>query len=216
MNGGGPTIHLDVSVPNFSAGSHDLPADAGSRQAAPDAQDQERFRQALESAKADASPEPPAGAPGLAVRVMPPARPLDPAQERLRQELGRHIGQMVERLRVGQGRSGGARVQMALASDILPGVSVAIERIEGRLEVEFTCSHEDSRRTLVDALEQVSQALAQRLREPVRVVVQTDDEEDRCRVERLAAAEVGGEEAAGEAGEGRRAPGKAGADDAAA
>lgn len=186
MNGGGRSIHLDVSVPNFSAGSQDLPADPGSRQAAPDSRDQERFRQALEPAKAPEPQEAPAGAQGLAQRILAPLAPVDPARERMRQELGRRIGQMVERLMVGQGRSGGARVQMELAADILPGVSVAIERIEGRLEVEFTCSNEDSRRCLADALSQVAQELAQRLREPVQAAVQTDDEEDRCRLERLA------------------------------
>lgn len=191
----GRAIHLDVSVPDFKAGSGagDLPAGAGSRQAAPDRGDQERFRQALagEPAAADdaAGPAAPGQTP-LVPGAFPPAAPVDAAQDRRRQALGRQIGEMVERLMVGQGRSGGARVQMDLAPEVLPGVSLAIERIEGRLDVEFTCSQEESRRCLVDALAQVADELALRLRQPVRVVVQTDDEEDRCAVERLSAPPV--------------------------
>ncbi len=185
-------IHLDISLGRYGASSEETPADTGAHQPPPDEKSQERFRQALAkgpglgSGPADSGPPGPAAiAPGPLQQVLAPRPPQDP-QAQAHAALGRQIGQMVQQLLVGEGRSGGARVEMALADDILPGVTVAIERVEGRLEVEFTCSQEDSRRRLVVAIAETADELAQRLRESVLVVVQTDDEGDRCRVERLA------------------------------
>ncbi len=178
------SIHLDLSLPHLGAGGQDGLPGGNPRESSADPQAQERFRQALASPAPEAEAPVPAVAPGpLQGLVGASCLQADDVAER--RALARRLGEMVIRLMVGQGRSGGARVQMDLGDDVLPGVSVAIERIEGRLNVEFTCCNDDSRRRLAAAMGEMCDELSQRLRTMVLVAVQTDDEEDRCRQERI-------------------------------
>lgn len=99
--------------------------------------------------------------------------------------LAESLGYAVERLMVGEGRSGN-QVRMELKDELLPGVTVAIEAQEGRMQVDFFCRIERSRLLLNNALDAMAETLAQRLQRDVMMRVQTDDAEDRCLVERLA------------------------------
>ena len=99
--------------------------------------------------------------------------------------LAESLGYTVERLMVGEGRSG-SQVRMELKDDLLPGVTVAIEAQEGRMQVDFFCRIERSRLLLNNALDAMAETLAQRLQRDVMMRVQTDDAEDPCLVERLA------------------------------
>ncbi len=92
----------------------------------------------------------------------------------------------VQGLLVGDGRNGRLEGRLELKGEVLPGVSVSIAQVEGRLEVDFTCSVERSRLFLTQALPELARTLAERLQTAVLVRVQTDDEEDPCLVEELA------------------------------
>lgn len=179
---GDRAIRLDVSVPDLGArAGQGERSGGGSRQLPADAHDRQRFEQTLAGASQEEAPQ--------ADRPLP--SPLDllgghrpgAASAPLREpsapafDAGR-LGDALSRLMVGDGRSGGRQVRMALKEDVLPGVTVVIEEVEGRLQVDFTCSVEDSRLKLVQALPEQAPILARRLGRDVLLRVQTDDDED--------------------------------------
>ncbi|MFD0669020.1 hypothetical protein ACT80S_14965 [Ramlibacter sp. MAHUQ-53] len=168
------SIRLDVSVPRFGAGTPDT--GASGQQAQPDAGDSDRFAQAMAS--------PPPGPAPVAAGLPSPAsllgslKPAAGAADPLTSELASRVGEALSRLMVGEGRAGGKQVRMNLKDDLLPGVTVSIEEIEGRLQVDFLCRDETSRRRLVRAAPLQAPELARQLRRDVLLRVQADDEED--------------------------------------
>jgi len=101
-------------------------------------------------------------------------------------ELVNVINTGLQRLMVSDGSSGNRQVRMMLKEDILPGVSVVIHEVAGRLQVDYVCSQEASRLRLNDAAPEQAKVLAASLNREVLVTVQTDDEEDLCLLEALA------------------------------
>lgn len=180
------SIRLDVSVPDFGSrlNPQDRPDSGSLLKNSADPQAQQRFDEAMAAkpttAPLAASHTAPILAPSSlfgawnAFGATPPAVPTpSPFDAELGQDL-------LERLMVddGAGHSGGKQVRMELKSDVLPGVSIAIEEAEGRLQVRFICSVESSRLRLVAAAPLHAQTLAERLQRPVLLQVQTDDADD--------------------------------------
>lgn len=100
-----------------------------------------------------------------------------------RSALNQRLTTVVAGLYVGEGAHGGKQVRLDLKDEALPGVTVAIEEIAGRMQIDFTCSVETSRLRLNEAVPEVAPDLAGRLNREVLMRVQTDDEEDRCLLE---------------------------------
>lgn len=98
------------------------------------------------------------------------------------------MAEQVGRLLVSNGEDGKRAVRLDLKDDALPGVSIAIEENEGRLQVEFVCAAESSRRRLAQALPEMAATLAERLQRDVLMRVRTDDEDDPCLTEHLGTA----------------------------
>ena len=179
------SIRLDVSVPDF-ASRMDAEANPGNNTHLPkksaDPQSQQRFEEIL-----NAKPLP-AGA-----NNTPAMTPLSlfgswsnsasasapTAASTFEPALGEAL---LERLMVdeGNGQGGGKQVRMELKSDVLPGVTIAIQEAEGRLQVDFICRVESSRLRLNAAAPAQAQTLAERLQRPVLLRVQTDDVDDLC------------------------------------
>lgn len=171
------SIRLDVSVPDTGARAGE--GFAPGQQREPDAQDRQRFRQALAGAPA----QPPAEAPTqqapqalqpFALFGAPPPATSAPAPQ-----LPPAFDDMLTRLLVDD-QHGSRQVRMELSEDVLPGVTVAIQEAEGRLQVDFICRVEASRLKLNAAAPQHAPQLAERLGRDVLLRVQTDDEEDPC------------------------------------
>lgn len=184
-------IDLNVSVPDFRGQEFQT---GGQRQSAlpqPDAQAKSRFDEALagkNTSEAQAEVAERVSAPNpfsLFGSLQPPAG--SPAAGGLAPALSSRIGDGIERLMVDDGSNGNRQVRMALKDDLLPGVTVAIQELDGRLQVDFICSDESSRLRLNEAAPSQAQALAERLRREVLLRVQTDDPEDPCLTEALAA-----------------------------
>lgn len=93
------------------------------------------------------------------------------------------LSQMAQRLLVADGSTGRRAVQIQLADDSLPGVSVEIFEEGGHVVAQFTCTQESSRERLVRNAQWLADGLASRLAQGVSVRVQTDDPEDLCLVE---------------------------------
>ena len=96
-----------------------------------------------------------------------------------RSALNQRLTTVIAGLYVGEGAHGGKQVRLDLKEDALPGVTVAIEEVGGRMQIDFTCSVEASRLRLNDAVPEVAPQVAGRLERDVLMRVQTDDEEDR-------------------------------------
>ena len=172
-------VDLNLSVPDHRGQGSGLAGGAPQQQ--PDAQARQRFEQAL----AAPAPSAPTDAPSVpqpfalfgSIAASAPA--ADTA-------LGDRMAEGIERLMVGDGSSGNRQVRMELKDELLPGVSVVVQELEGRVQVDFICANEDSRQRLVAALEANARTLAERLNRPVLLRVQTDDEDDPCLREALA------------------------------
>jgi hypothetical protein len=174
-------IELGVAVPDFGSALHTGTGGSQQRQE-PEAGARERFEQALTSGTLPAGPAGAAAASPfslLAQRTAPATAAPDP-------HLSQGIGSAVERLMVSDGRSGNQQVRMELKDDLLPGVTVIVQELEGRLQVDFICSVEASRLRLNEAAPSQAHELAQRLRRDVLLRVQTDDEDDPCLLEAAA------------------------------
>lgn len=187
------SIRLDVSVPDFgsrmdaqtSPGSHgNLPKEAADPKA------QQRFNEALAAKSVATSPL--LGTAGS--QTTPPAltplslfgawrTPPDNVPSQTPPAVDPELSEaLLERLMVddGNGHGTGKQVRMELKGDVLPGVTIAIQELEGRLQVDFICSIESSRLRLNAAIPAQAQTLAERLQRPVLLRVQTDDDEDLC------------------------------------
>lgn len=170
-------IHLDVSVPGFAPSAGENGGRSGLGQGQADPQARQRFEEALakppEAATGDKEPalatQPFALFGSVPVRAVIEEQPPAPP-----------IGEMVERLMVDDGSHGGKQVRMELKDDLLPGVTVAIQELEGRLQVDFICSVESSRLRLEAAAPGQARQLAEKLQRAVLLRVQTDDEDDPC------------------------------------
>ena len=186
-------IDLHVSVPDF--GHHQFesgtPSGGGARQQQPDAQTRAHFESVLageinEGAKLqDGGAE--NGSPASMFSLLsglPMVKPSRP--ERMPEfELSAQIGNSIERLMVNDGEHGQRQVRMELKDDLLPGVTVVIQELEGRLQVDFVCSVESSRLRLNQAAPEQARTLAERLGRDVLLRIQTDDDEDPCLLETL-------------------------------
>lgn len=180
-------VHLDLSMPGFGAqgmptGGHE----SSDRRAAPDPSLQDRFAVALAGddaavAESPATPSMPSFGHGL-----PSIRRSSEASLLRQGELAESLGHAAERLMVDSDGRGNRQVRIELKEDLLSGVSVAIQELEGRLQVDFFCSVEDSRQRLNRALSRLADTLAHRLGRDVLMRVQTDDDEDPCLQEALA------------------------------
>lgn len=96
-----------------------------------------------------------------------------------RSALNQRLTTVIAGLYVGEGAHGGKQVRLDLKEDALPGVTVAIEEVGGRMQIDFTCSVEASRLRLNEAVPEVAPQVAGRLERDVLMRVQTDDDEDR-------------------------------------
>ena len=185
-------IHLDIGLPPRSdlgtaAGDAGLPTPKDGRDEQQMQQDSGRFQAALKGAAPPAAPAaarpfdlfgapavPPTGAPQAAPAEAPPSA-LAGLDERL--------SQMAGRLLVGEGRHGGASVQMQLADENLPGVVLEVFEDEGAVVTQFTCAQEDARERLARGAPWLAAQLAERLHRDALVRVLADDPEDPCPVE---------------------------------
>ncbi len=182
-------VDLNLSMPDFGAERlKSGKGDSSPGRDAPDAEAEQRFAAALaaqdpvEEKKPDAmAPQPFSLFQQSIQTINPGAREAMPRQA----ELDENLGSEVERLMVSDGSSGNRQVRMELKDDLLPGVSVAIQELEGRLQVDFVCSVEGSRQKLNRALPDLAATLARRLGREVLMRVQTDDEDDPCLLEAL-------------------------------
>lgn len=172
------SIHLDISLANLGAR---MGEDLGKRQGMPrepDEQARRQFEQALAGAGDAAARSADAGAD--APRMPQPfelfARThAHPQQARPRLE---GLEQALEGLMVGEGGGGGRQVRMELKEDLLPGVTVTLQELEGHLQIDFFCALESSRLRLNEAAFDETAGMARRLRRDVLMRVQTDDEDD--------------------------------------
>lgn len=169
-------IHLDVSVPGFTTtgGGAGNPSWG---QGPADQQARERFERALAEPGEPMSTEAKGVGAALPFSLFASVA-VGSAQERVQAHPA--IGEMVERLMVDDGSHGGKQVRMELKDELLPGVTVAIQELEGRLQVDFICSVESSRLRLEAAAPEQAQVLAGRLKRGVLLRVQTDDADDPC------------------------------------
>jgi len=194
-------VGLDLSAAGLLRRAFGSPAEnrATADRSPPDAEAEQRFRDALADGEADASQASGEGAGDRlseGTSVMSPfalfgGNPSSPEVGDGRGahvELAAHLGVEVKRLMVGDGRSGNRQVRLELKDDRLPGVMVTIEECEGRLQVNFICRVESSRLQLNDALPELANTLAHRLAREVLMCVQTDDDEDLRLVECLGTA----------------------------
>lgn len=182
-------IDLNVGVPDFGAHQFQTGAESDQRRPPdkPDAAAHERFVQAMagRSLPEQASTE----------QVSPPTpfellsglqvakRDTEDAHRTV--EASALIGASIERLMVDDGQHGNRQVRMELKDHVLQGVTVAIQELNGRLQVDLICSHEPSRLLLNAAAPVQARTLAGRLQREVLLCVQTDDVEDTCLVEAL-------------------------------
>ncbi|MBW7899929.1 MAG: hypothetical protein H3C26_00500 [Rhodocyclaceae bacterium] len=179
-------VNLNLSLPEHGARGTDggLGGSVPDGRSQPDAQARQRFEQAMAAPAAPkgtpdqpAAPQPFALFGSLARAAEPPAAD---------DGLGERMAEGIARLMVGDGGSGNRQVRMELKDELLPGVSVVVQELEGRLQVDFICGNEDSRQRLDAALDANARTLAERLNRPVLLRVQTDDDEDPCLREALA------------------------------
>ena len=185
-------IDLHVSVPDFGSRSFDPGSSQGGNatRQPPDGHTQDRFERLLNGADADKRPEVDAekvSAPNPfsllgALPVADLSRPVQQAAP----ALSHQIGSSIERLMVDDDHNGQRQVRMELKDDLLPGVTVVIQELDGRLQVDFICSVESSRLRLNEAAPEQARSLAERLRRDVLLRVQSDDDEDPCLLETLA------------------------------
>ncbi len=173
------SIRLDVSVPQSGTGQGGM--DASRQQAHPDPDQSERFSRAMAGPTSDTDQK----VEGPATNLPPPMSlfgrpgPMVRATDRpVASDFADRVGEALHRLMVGEGRSGGQQVRMDLKDDLLPGVTISIEEVQGRLQVDFYCRNDTSFERLVAAAPAEAPELAQRLRREVLLRVQSDDLDD--------------------------------------
>jgi hypothetical protein len=185
-------IDLNLSMPDFGAGGlQSGKGDASANRHLPDEAAEQRFAAALAGdGKSEEKQTPVTNASPFALFQQSAPSVQGKRNETMprQSELTENLGNEVERLMVSDGSSGNRQVKMELKDDLLPGVTVAIQELEGRLQVDFVCSVESSRQRLNSALPDLASTLAQRLGRDVLMRVQTDDEDDPCLLEALGSA----------------------------
>lgn len=168
--------HADTFRHVMQRGSHDQP---GSGHGGGHSRDGER-RDPATLRDPDATPSAvPISASGVfgTQPAQMPATPV-PVREADTASLGRRIGDAVERLMVGDGRHGNRQVRMDLKDDLLEGVSVTVQELDGRIQVDFACAVEYSRLRLNQAAPDQARELATRLSRDVLLRIHTGDESD--------------------------------------
>lgn len=194
-------VDLNLSPPHTTGSGVGSGAGAGPghntrRQA--DAQASSRFQRALDADAADATgakAKGPTDATASSLFALfgaargplaaPAAAPAERAAPAVN-DIDHQIASTVERLLVSDDEHGRRQVRLELIDDVLPGVRIEIQHSQGRLQVDFICTREDSRLRLNRAAPEQAQILADRLCSPVLLRVRTDDEEDLCLFEAAA------------------------------
>jgi hypothetical protein len=177
------SVRLDVSVPDSGPRTGEgFARGTGQQQRQPDAESRQRFDDAMRATSESGE------------RVEPPQVPQPfalfgslPPESGQDAKLLPRLDDVLDGLMVdvtGDGR----QVRMDLKDEVMPGVTIVIQETQGRLQVDFICSLEDSRLKLNAAAPDHAPQLAQRLGRDVLLRVQTDDEEDPCLFEVAASA----------------------------
>lgn len=184
------SIHLNLSMPDPGAAGADAQGSRGMGQARQEADPRARdnFRKALEGAPADAQGAKAEGEAPAPFALFGGLRAAAPTAAPEPSEAFRQLDELLSGLMVGEGGGGGKQVRMALAEDVLPGVTVVIEEAQGRVCVDFICAVEPSRLRLNAELPARAPEMAARLARDVLLRTCTDDEEDPCLFEVLACA----------------------------
>jgi hypothetical protein len=196
-------VNLNLAVPDFGAqglagGFSDRQGSSNPKREEVDAKTRERFDSLLggevekNQHRPSASLLGPAGPAGLAgpksVEFLPQPFALFQSQDAstetpvksLAADLLGQVNHLVGRLMVGNGSSGNRQVRIDIQDDQLPGVTLTVQQIDGRLQVDFVCSVDVSRLHLNRAAPDLAAQLAERLSQDVLIRVQTDDDEDLC------------------------------------
>lgn len=172
------SIRLDISTPDLGArsGEQFSPGSGGMR-GQPDADAQKRFEQRLSNLA-------PSGHEAAGSSALTPS-PFSlfgvratQAQASTSSVLSDQLQQMLAQLMVDDQTAGGKQVRMELKDGSLPGVTVIIHEAQGRLQVDFVCSVEDSRLRLTALAPDHASRLAARLARDVLLRVQSNDEDD--------------------------------------
>ena len=199
------SVNLNLSIPDFGAqrstdGFSDQQGGSGSTREEADSTARERFESlmaakeknqdkpsaALLGPTGSAGPAGPAGPKSAEVMLQPfalfqPQYALNDRPEKvMATNLFGRVDHLIGRMMVGDGSSGNRQVRIELQDDALLGVSITVQQIDGRLQVDFVCSNEQSRLQLNRAAPSLANQLADRLKQDVLVRVQTDDDEDLC------------------------------------
>ena len=181
-------IDLNLSMPDFGAGGLQSGKGDSSPRHRPDEGAEQRFAAALAGNGKPEEKAKPLTIDSPFALFQPSTQPVQQNIDQTipqQSELSENLGNEVERLMVSDGSNGNRQVRLEIKDDLLPGVTIAIQELEGRMQVDFVCSIESSRQKLVSALSDLSTTLAHRLGREVLLRVQTDDEDDPCLQEAL-------------------------------
>lgn len=186
-------VDLDLNTPAFT--QHESADGLDKRQRPPaDEADRERFERALQrDAGRPAADGPSSGRVADSPFSLFGATAPQPASQTT--EAGGRRGEsplsgldgLLDRLMVGEGGHGGKMVRMALADDLLPGVSISISEAEGGWLVLCECSNDDNRERLCARVRELASEMANRLKRETVWRITTDDPEDLRPVEARAA-----------------------------
>lgn len=195
-------IHLDLGMPSGSTADASHTAQQqphadqrNERELDADAQIlRERMKTTHTAPGMDAAPHQPAQAAPLsdlfgATSPALSSLPTDGAGLRnertqaLQPELDKALADMATRLLVSDGSHGKRSVQLSLANDALPGVSVEVFEEGGDIVAVFTCALEESRALLAQSAQWLVDEFSARLGRSACVRVQTDDPEDPAAIE---------------------------------
>lgn len=195
MSGTERSVRLDLGMPPRSDLGQENDTASSSTQDSRDehqaSRDSGRFQALLKTGAPSPDSNTPATTKPLDLFAQSPINPADPvakSEPAARADndltaLDQQLAQAVDRLLVGQGRHGGASVQMQLADEQLPGVQLEVFHDEGAVITQFTCAVEEAREKLARSAPWLADRLAERLRSDVLVRVLADDPEDPYPVE---------------------------------
>lgn len=179
------SVHLDLSAGSADARTRGQgpPAD---RRGEPDPRAREEFERLLsgppKEAHADGSAVVHPGPFALLARHAARAAEARPGGG---PELSQALESLASRLMVGEGQGGGKQVRLELGEDVVPGVTVVVEQVQGRLQVDFICSQESTRLALAAHIRDSAGVLATRLGCGVLLRVLSDHPGDPCLAEVL-------------------------------
>ena len=188
----GRPIHLDLGMPSstgFEARTGTGAQTGGDPRQTDTLADDAKALRALMEQQRTAAQTPAAQAPApprpfdLFSPATPAAQPAPAAPADAPRGIDEALSQMARRLLVADGSTGRRAVQIQLADDSLPGVSVEIFEEAGGIVAQFTCTQESSRERLARNAQWLADNLSASLGRSACVRVQTDDPEDLCLVE---------------------------------